>query len=165
MTAAFQVYPGKQIRASFWRDSSRGGDVRKYRASLCPAGYEKIPAFSLLEVEIMCKVIERLGFSAACFPLVMLLLQGWSRWEPGDVDPDNKNKPREICPVKKGYGMGISGISVYDNVSPYSVLDKLGRILPGTLDEVKTRQQAWQVCSFFKACWLFPCLISLRVHF
>ena len=77
--------------------------------------------------------------------------QGWSRWEPGDVDPDNKNKPREICPVKKGYGMGISGINVYDNVSPYSVLDKLGRVLPGTLDEVKTRQQMWQVC-FFAMC-------------
>lgn len=74
------------------------------------------------------------------------LLQGWSRWEPGDVDPDNKNKPREICPVKKGYGMGISGIGVYEGVSPYSVLDKLGRVLPSTLDAMKAKQQAWQVC-------------------
>ena len=61
------------------------------------------------------------------------------------MDPDNKNKPRDICPVKKGYGMGVSGINVYENVSPYSVLDKLGKILPGTLDAMKAKQQAWQV--------------------
>ncbi len=44
------------IRASFWSDSARGGDVRKFREALCPAGHTKIPAFSLLEVELVCKV-------------------------------------------------------------------------------------------------------------
>lgn len=78
--------------------------------------------------------------------------QGWSRWEPGDVDPDNKNKPREICPVKKGYGLGISGLGIYEGVSPYSVLDKLGKVLPSTLDAMKAKQQAWQVLYSSHSC-------------
>ncbi len=92
------------------------------------------------------------------------------------MDPDNKNKPREICPVKKGYGLGISGMGIYEvctrksdlysvfascwlmfileqGVSPYSVLDKLGKVLPSTLDAMKAKQQAWQVTLFhFPLC-------------
>ena len=44
------------VRASFWSDSARGGDPRKFRKELCPEGRTKIPAFSLLEVELVCKV-------------------------------------------------------------------------------------------------------------
>ena len=44
------------VRASFWSDSARGGDPRKFREALCPAGHTRIPAFSLLEVELVCKV-------------------------------------------------------------------------------------------------------------
>ena len=86
--------------------------------------------------------------------------QGWSRWEPGDVDPDNKNKPREICPVKKGYGMGINSISIYEGATPYSLLDKLGKVLPGTLDAMKAKQQAWQV----SLCTVMPCSCHSHVH-
>lgn len=44
------------IRASFWSDAARGGDPKKFRESLCPAGLDVIPAFTLMEVELVCKV-------------------------------------------------------------------------------------------------------------
>lgn len=53
---ARQVHPGMVIRASFWSDAARGGDPKKFREQLCPAGMDVIPAFSVLEVELMCKV-------------------------------------------------------------------------------------------------------------
>ena len=55
-TKAVQVHPGMVIRASFWSDAARGGDPRKFRKELSPEGYTIIPAFSLLEVELVCKV-------------------------------------------------------------------------------------------------------------
>jgi hypothetical protein len=61
--------------------------------------------------------------------------QGWSKWEPGNVNPEAKNKPRDICPVKKGYGMGVVSISPIVGASLYSVADKLSKIIPTTLDE------------------------------
>jgi hypothetical protein len=61
--------------------------------------------------------------------------QGWSKWEPGDVNPEAKNKPRDICPVKKGYGMGVVSISPIVGASLHSVVDKLSKVIPTTLDE------------------------------
>ena len=90
--------------------------------------------------------------------------QGWSKWEPGDKRDDGK-RDRDICPVKKGYGIGINAMSVLQGVSLYSVLDKLGKVLPPTLDASKAKQQAWQVsscncfCSNFCTC-IDPCLLS-----
>lgn len=52
--------------------------------------------------------------------------------------------------------MGISGMGIYEGVSPYSVLDKLGKVLPGTLDAMKAKQQAWQVCIMFPSVVIFP---------
>ena len=72
-------------------------------------------------------------------------MQGWSRWNPGDVNPDAKNKPREICPVKNGYGLGFESMRVFEGgVSPYSIMDKLGRVLLPSLDAIKARQQTYQ---------------------
>lgn len=53
-------------------------------------------------------------------------------------------KDREICPVKKGYGMGVGGICVYEGVSLYSMVDRIRKALPCTLDESRTKLQAWQ---------------------
>jgi hypothetical protein len=60
------------------------------------------------------------------------------------VNPEAKNKPRDICPVKKGYGMGVVSINPITGASMYSVADKLPRVIPGTLEETKAKQQAWQ---------------------
>lgn len=46
--------------------------------------------------------------------------------------------------MKKGYGMGINGLNVYEGVSLYSVLDKLPKVLLGSLDATKSRQQGHQ---------------------
>ncbi len=70
--------------------------------------------------------------------------QGWSKWEVGDVNPEVKNKPRDICPVKKGYGMGVVSINPITGATLYSVADKLPRVIPKTLDETRAKQQAWQ---------------------
>jgi hypothetical protein len=60
------------LRTMFWADSARGGklDRSDKGASMCsaPEGVEVIKAFTLLEVELVCK--------------------GWSKWEPGEVNPD-----------------------------------------------------------------------------
>lgn len=48
---------GAVLRYSAWADASRGApDSKKYRESLNPEGRDVIPAFSLLEVEVMCRV-------------------------------------------------------------------------------------------------------------
>lgn len=87
------VFPGMVLRASFWADAARGTPIAsKFHERLCPPGMDVIPAFSLLEVEVVCR--------------------GWSRWNEGDVNPDS-GKPREICPVKKGYGMAIDALKVF----------------------------------------------------
>ena len=48
--------------------------------------------------------------------------QGWSKYEPGDKTEDGED--RDISPVKKGYGIGISSIKVVEGVSLYSSLVK-----------------------------------------
>ncbi len=60
------------LRTMFWADSARGGklDRSDKGTSVCsaPEGVDVIKAFTLLEVELVCK--------------------GWSKWEPGEVNPD-----------------------------------------------------------------------------
>ena len=112
-----------KFRISFWADAARGGDPKKFREGLCPAGYDVIPAFSLLHMEMACK--------------------GWSKWEPGEKTEDGK-WDHEISPAKKGYGMGINSISVIQCASLYSIKDKLPRVLADTLDASKIKQQKWQ---------------------
>lgn len=87
----------------------------------------------------------------ACIDEVAML-QGWSRWEPGDVNPEAKNKPRDICPVKTGYGISFGGIKIFEGVSTYSVMDKIAQALPNTIDATKARQQMLQVCNPFFFC-------------
>lgn len=53
-------------------------------------------------------------------------VQGWSKWEPGDLKEDGK-RPRDICAVKKGYGMGIGAMYPIEGATLYSVLSKLPR--------------------------------------
>lgn len=121
----WKVCPGMVLRNTFWSDVSRGSEsMKKMRAELTAAGYDCIPAFSLLEVEMVCK--------------------GWSQWKEGDKDPLNPEMDVELSPVAKGYGMGVNAIRVLEGVSLHSVADVLPVILPPTLDECKTRQQEWQ---------------------
>jgi hypothetical protein len=60
------------------------------------------------------------------------------------VNPEAKNKPRDICPVKKGYGMGVVSMNPITGASLYSVRDKLCRVIPSTLEDNRNRQQALQ---------------------
>lgn len=65
----FKIVPGTILRYSAWSDAARGApDIKKHRQNLCPAGRDVIPAFTLLEVEIMCRV---------CF-LFLLASVGWA---------------------------------------------------------------------------------------
>lgn len=52
----WNVFPGMTLRIMFWADSARGGDVKKFKPEMCPAGYNVIKAFTLLELELTCKV-------------------------------------------------------------------------------------------------------------
>ena len=76
-------------------------------------------------------------------PKTCLKMQGWSHWEQGDMKPCGK-RPREVCPVKKGYGMGLSGKRPLQNATLYSVLDKLPKTIMPTLEKSRTRQSDWQ---------------------
>ncbi len=60
------------------------------------------------------------------------------------MNPEAKNKPRDICPVKKGYGMSVVSMNPFNCASLYSVADKIGKIIPATLDESRAKQMAWQ---------------------
>ena len=60
------------------------------------------------------------------------------------MNPEAKNKPRDICPVKKGYGMSVVSMNPFNGASLYSVADKIGKIIPATLDESRAKQMAWQ---------------------
>lgn len=64
-------------------------------------------------------------------------------WEPGDKKPCGK-RDREICPVKKGYGLGISSMVPLENASMYSIMDKLSRTLHPTLDKCRMKHMDWQ---------------------
>ncbi len=61
-----------------------------------------------------------------------MLKQGWSKWEPGDKTDDGK-RDKDICPVKKGYGMGIASMYPIDGATLYSVLNRLHKMMPDTL--------------------------------
>ena len=52
----WNVYPGMVLRMMFWADAARGGDPKKFKEEMCPAGYDEIKAFSLVEMELVCKV-------------------------------------------------------------------------------------------------------------
>ena len=44
------------LRITFWADSARGGDPKKFKAEMCPEGINEIKAFTLMELELTCKV-------------------------------------------------------------------------------------------------------------
>lgn len=52
----WKVYPGMVLQTMFWADSARGGDPKKLKEEMCPAGYKEIKAFSVIEIELACKV-------------------------------------------------------------------------------------------------------------
>jgi hypothetical protein len=58
---------------------------------------------------------------------------------------DDGKRAREICPVKKGYGMSISAMRPVEGASLYSILDKLHKTVLPTLEMTRTRQSDWQV--------------------
>lgn len=120
----WEIVPGMTLTVRLWSDTARGGDPKKFREGLSPEGCDVIPAGSLVWFRFVSK--------------------GWSKWEPGDVDPEAKNKPREICAPKKGYGMGLDMIKPFKGVSWYSVMQDLKIILPTSLDASKALQQGWQ---------------------
>jgi hypothetical protein len=45
------------IRSMCWAEPMRGGKVEKYKEDLIAAGHTVIKAFTLLEIEIVCKVL------------------------------------------------------------------------------------------------------------
>jgi hypothetical protein len=53
-----QLVPGMVIRTMFWADSARGGKpTDKGKGVTCTAECDVIKAFSLIEVELVCKVL------------------------------------------------------------------------------------------------------------
>jgi hypothetical protein len=87
------------------------------------AEHTVIPAFTVFEIEMSCK--------------------GWSQWEVGDVNENAKNKAREICPVKKGYGMGISSMKPMAQ-SLYSFQDELRYILKASPSDATDKQRGFE---------------------
>ncbi len=57
MVCHFQIHPGMVIRTMFWADSARGGKPSdKGKGIQCTADCNVIKAFTLMEVELVCKV-------------------------------------------------------------------------------------------------------------
>lgn len=57
---------------------------------------------------------------------------------------EDGKRPREICAVKKGYGMAIGDMRPIEGATLYSVLSKLPKMMPCTLEESRQRQSAYQ---------------------
>lgn len=112
--AGWVLEPGMVFKFNIWGDSMRGSpevNSKASKISVTPENLDVIPAFSVLDVEISIK--------------------GWSKWNVGDeyTLPNGKKKTvTEICPVKKGYGIGIGQITV-SRGSIYSCVDKVSRCI------------------------------------
>lgn len=104
------------LRHMMWAAPMQGmvAKPEKWKEDLLAAGQTVIRAFTLMEVEIACK--------------------GWSKWEKGDKT-ENGKRDRDICAVKRGYGMAINEMHPIEGASLYSVLSKLPRVIPASLQE------------------------------
>lgn len=122
------------LRTMMWAEPVRGAKPEKYKEDLIAAGHTVIKAFSLIEIEIACKVGHILIFFLQQALLLMTRsvqwLQGWSRYNLGEEGV----KESDICPVKKGYGMSVCDMRPIEGASLYSVLGKLPKVLPETLE-------------------------------
>lgn len=57
-----QIHPGMVIRTMFWADSARGGKPSdKGKGIQCTAECDVIKAFTLMEIELVCKVCSDPG--------------------------------------------------------------------------------------------------------
>jgi hypothetical protein len=56
---------------------------------------------------------------------------------------------RDICPVKKGYGMSVCALRPMEGATLYSILDNLHKTVLPTLEMTRSRQTEWQVLFFF----------------
>ena len=218
----WKVSPGMALRASMWAEPVRNALPEKWKTELVASGCTMIKAFTLLEVEIACKVfftfcstslllkqrhsllwMSRLRaryfshlaahhcssnkgiHSPGCRDCVqgifhisrtslllkqrhslswrlrlrltvhstsqhlkqMLTLdlhthtQGWNKKEIGD---EGITDEKDLCPVKRGYGMSVVEIRPIEGASLYSALAKLPKVLPETLKENQQRQLALQ---------------------
>lgn len=124
------------LRTMVWAEPVRGAKPEKYKEDLVAAGHTAIKAFSLIEIEIACKARHKFS-SRPCFSLqswrdsfCIWLPQGWSRYNLGEEGV----KESDICSVKKGYGMSVCDMRPIDGASLYSVLGKLPKVLPETLE-------------------------------
>ena len=57
---------------------------------------------------------------------------------------EDGKRPREICAVKKGYGMAVGDMRPIEGATLYSVLSKLPKMVPPTLEDNRQKQSAFQ---------------------
>jgi hypothetical protein len=113
----WDIKPGMVLHFSFWRDSMRGSpDMSKVKPAMCPAGVSFIPAFTVVELTVSIK--------------------GWSTIEDGEEITLSNGKVKkmtikDVCAVKKKYGLGLTGISI-SRGSVYSCLSMIDAVLPST---------------------------------
>jgi hypothetical protein len=121
----WDITPGMVLHFTCWKDSMRGGpDVTKYKPAMCPAGISFIPAFTVVELTVAIK--------------------GWSSVNDGDEVTLSSGKikkmtMKDVCAVKKQYGLGLTGIVVTKG-SVYSCLNMIHAVVPETSTEQTHRQ-------------------------
>jgi hypothetical protein len=52
----WDVVPGMAIRITLWQESARGGKADKFKSSMNSDDHTIIPAFTVFEIEMCCKV-------------------------------------------------------------------------------------------------------------
>lgn len=106
----FVVAPGMLLSNSFTKDSAKDTSMnsKHKKPDLYPnLPLTKIPAFTVLEVDVVCK--------------------GWSRWIKDDKDEDGDL--RDLSAYVKGYGLGIQKVR-FANGSMYSYMNMAERGIP-----------------------------------
>jgi hypothetical protein len=54
---AWDVIPGMAVRVQLWQESARGGKPDKFKSSMNSDDHVVIPAFTVFEIEMSCKVL------------------------------------------------------------------------------------------------------------
>jgi hypothetical protein len=53
---SWDVVPGMALRVTIWQEAARGGKADKFKSSMNSDDYVVIPAFTVFEIEMTCKV-------------------------------------------------------------------------------------------------------------
>jgi hypothetical protein len=78
---SWEIVPGMALRITLWQEAARGGKTDKFKSSMNSDEYDVIPAFTVFEIELGCKVCHTFSVPF-CIHLMLFLITAFSGLEP-----------------------------------------------------------------------------------